>query len=158
MNINQINQEWNAPVDSKEEIVSWTNNSLNKSLNLGDLLDEYNKFNKSLIEIRGDLRDTTDYKPEAILSQMFKLAQESSYTDIKISDKKIDKDGNIISIWLQWKSPKYGGCICRLNFIRNCSYWEKSWLDETCIIEEFYDYSDTSFEDCFDAEVVYNKY
>ncbi|MFZ2150478.1 MAG: hypothetical protein WAZ12_02805 [Candidatus Absconditicoccaceae bacterium] len=144
-----------TPVTPKEDIVSGTNSSLNKSLNLGDLLDEYNKFDKSLIEIRGDLRDTTDYKSEAILSQMFELAQVSGYTDIKISDKKIDKDGNIISIGLQGKSIKYGGCIGRLNFIRNCSYGEKGGSDETCIIEECYDEGDTSFEDCFDAEVVY---
>jgi hypothetical protein len=99
-----------------------------------------------------EMRDDVNYVAEYVLSKMLEFAQNSWYSDITVSHKKLDKDGNIISIWLQWKSTKYNGCFWRLNFVRNCSYWD-SGLDETCIIEEYYD--DDLFEMPFDAEVIY---
>lgn len=112
----------------------------------------YNSIESTIVTIE-DMRDTEKYELTNVWLKMIEIAQKNWYTDIEFYDKKVDKDGNIVSISLQWKSSKYGGCFVRLNFVKNCSYWEKSGSDETCIIEEYYD--DDSFEMPFDAEVIY---
>lgn len=142
---------WNKS-KPQEWVVAWTNSALKKSLISGHLLTQYNKLDGTLIEVR-DVRDVTNYTSEYLLTQMFKIAQDNGYTDINVKYKKLDKNGNIISVWLQWKSPEHKGCIGCLDFIRNCSYWKNGWSNETCIIESFYPFKDTELQNCFDTEI-----
>jgi len=150
MTINVPASDSSNLVDSRAEIVSWINQDLKNSLDFDSLLKDCDNLVAIEVPVR-EMRDVANYPANDILVKMFVLAKKLWYTNIKMSDKKVDKDGNIISMSLQWESSKYGGCFVRLAFVRNCSFWKTSWSNETCILDEYYD--DADLEMIIDSDV-----
>lgn len=143
MNIIVPGEESVNPIHKKEEIIAWINDNLWNSLNLGNILKEYNDIAPTLVQVR-NLRDSKEYTAEEILSKIIEEAKKYWYADLKLTEKKIDQNWNIISIWLKGHSNNHGDYIWNsyfwfINFNRACTYWEKSCRDETSIYEESFD-------------------
>jgi hypothetical protein len=120
-----------------------------------ELCEEYNKMDARVLKIT-ELIDPNVYSKEAVLHQMLFYANEYWYTDVKLCDKKVAEDGKLISIWLQWLSPKYGGCYSILRFDRKCKRENgPTPADTTCIAEEYYG-KDNSFSMPDDQMEIHN--
>lgn len=145
MTILKPKEDW-IVVDPSIWIISWTSENLKNSLNLGDLLKEYNDITPTLVQVK-ELRDAKEYTAEEILSKILEEAKKYWYTDLEVTGKKIDQDGNIISISLKWHSNNHGEYVWNsyfwiINFNRACTYWVKTCWDETTIDEECFDSED----------------